>query len=144
LRTDGIGSRIAVARNADQYRLGNRQDPHDSTGAITSGVGVASHGQGWKRRSPNIADDSGRDLGIFGWSRATATRPDVDRNYAAARCAGWGAQKHARDLQEKNQEVASHLLKPRDDIDVADGLATVTGTDRVVTFKQIAKAVYSI
>ena len=30
-----------------------------------------------------------------------------------------------------------------DDIEVSDGKAIVTGTDRAVTFKQIAKAVYS-
>ena len=47
-------------------------------------------------------------------------------------------------LREKIKKVASHLLEAAaGDIDVADGLATVTGTDRAVTFKQIAKAVYS-
>ncbi len=58
---------------------------------------------------------------------------------------GGGAAKHASQmLREKIKKVASHLLEAAaGDIDVADGLATVTGTDRAVTFKQIAKAVYS-
>ena len=49
-----------------------------------------------------------------------------------------------RRLQEKIKRVASHLLEANaDDIEVADGMAAVLGTDRAVTFKQIAKAVYS-
>ena len=58
---------------------------------------------------------------------------------------GGGAAKHASQiLREKIKKVASHLLEASaDDIDVYGGRATVTGTDRAVTFRQIAKAVYS-
>ena len=42
------------------------------------------------------------------------------------------------------KRVASHLLEVAvGDIDVFDGRASVAGTDRFVTFRQIAKAVYS-
>src|ERR1019366_4072180 len=58
---------------------------------------------------------------------------------------GGGAAKHASQmLREKIKKVASHLLEASvGDIDVYDGRATVTGTDRAVTFRQIARAVYS-
>ena len=58
---------------------------------------------------------------------------------------GGGAAKHAsKILQEKVKRVASHLLEASaDDIELNDGNAVVLGTDRTVTFKQIAKAVYS-
>jgi carbon-monoxide dehydrogenase large subunit len=58
---------------------------------------------------------------------------------------GGGAAKHASQiLREKIKMVASHLLEAASgDIEIAGGLATVTGTDRAVSFRQIAKAVYS-
>ncbi len=47
-------------------------------------------------------------------------------------------------MQEKIKRVASHLLEANAaDIEVTEGMATVLGTDRAVSFKQIAKAVYS-
>jgi carbon-monoxide dehydrogenase large subunit len=58
---------------------------------------------------------------------------------------GGGAAKHAsKILQEKIKRVASHLLEANaDDLEVIEGRAIVLGTDRSVSFKQIAKAVYS-
>jgi carbon-monoxide dehydrogenase large subunit len=58
---------------------------------------------------------------------------------------GGGAAKHAsKILQQKIKRVASHLLEANAaDIEVTEGMATVLGTDRAVSFKQIAKAVYA-
>src|SRR4030095_1398920 len=58
---------------------------------------------------------------------------------------GGGAAKHASALlRDKIKRVASHLLEAgHDDIEVSGGRAMVIGTDRAVTFKQVAKAVYS-
>src|SRR6185437_7182041 len=58
---------------------------------------------------------------------------------------GGGAAKHASLLlRDKIKRVASHLLEAsQEDIDVANGSVFVSGTDRAVSFRQIAKAVYS-
>ena len=145
----GIGSRIAVAPGMP-INTGSETAKIriDSTGAITAAFGVASHGQGLETTLAQIiADDLGARFGDIRVVQGDSDAVPMSTGTYASRSAvlGGGAAKHAsRILQEKIKKVASHLLEAAaDDIDVADGLATVTGTDRVVTFKQIAKAVYS-
>ena len=145
----GIGSRIAVAPGMP-INTGSETAKIriDSTGAITAAFGVASHGQGLETTLAQIiADDLGARFGDIRVVQGDSDAVPMSTGTYASRSAvlGGGAAKHAsRILQEKIKKVASHLLEAAaDDIDVADGLATVTGTDRAVTFKQIAKAVYS-
>jgi aerobic carbon-monoxide dehydrogenase large subunit len=58
--------------------------------------------------------------------------------------AGGAATLTARLLKEKVIRAASHLLEAAvDDIEAADGRVFVSGTDRSVTFREIARAVYS-
>ena len=145
----GIGSRIAVAPgmpiNTGSETAKIRMD---STGAITAAFGVASHGQGLETTLAQIiADDLGARFGDIRVVQGDSDAVPMSTGTYASRSAvlGGGAAKHASQmLREKIKKVASHLLEAAaDDIDVADGLATVTGTDRAVTFKQIAKGVYS-
>jgi len=145
----GIGSRIAVAPGMP-INTGSETAKIriDSTGAITAAFGVASHGQGLETTLAQIiADDLGARFDDIRVVQGDSDAVPMSTGTYASRSAvlGGGAAKHASQiLREKIKKVASHLLEAAaDDIDVADGLATVTGTDRAVTFKQIAKAVYS-
>ena len=145
----GIGSRIPVApgmpintgSETAKIRL-------DSTGSITAAFGVASHGQGLETTLAQIiADDLGARFEDIRVVQGDSDAVPMSTGTYASRSAvlGGGAAKHASQiLREKIKKVASHLLEASaEDIEVSDGRASVTGTDRAVTFKQIAKAVYS-
>jgi carbon-monoxide dehydrogenase large subunit len=145
----GIGSRIAVAPGMP-INTGSETAKIriDSTGAITAAFGVASHGQGLETTLAQIiADDLGARFDDIRVVQGDSDAVPMSTGTYASRSAvlGGGAAKHASLLlREKIRKVASHLLEAAaDDIDVAGGRATVTGTDRAVTFRQIAKAVYS-
>ena len=120
----------------------------DSTGAITAAFGVASHGQGLETTLAQIiADDLGAKFDTIHVIQGDSAQVPMSTGTYASRSAvlGGGAAKHASLLlREKIKRVASHLLEAAvGDIDVFDGRAWVAGTDRCVTFRQIAKAVYS-
>ncbi|MGY3617122.1 xanthine dehydrogenase family protein molybdopterin-binding subunit [Bradyrhizobium sp. USDA 10063] len=145
----GIGSRIAVAPGMP-INTGSEtaKIAIDSTGAITAAFGVASHGQGLETTLAQIvADDLGARFEDVRVIQGDSDEVPMSTGTYASRSAvlGGGAAKHAsKILQEKIKRVASHLLETNaDDIEVAEGKALVLGTDRAVTFKQIAKAVYS-
>ena len=145
----GIGSRIAVAPGMP-INTGSETAKIriDSTGAITAAFGVASHGQGLETTLAQIiADDLGAKFEDIRVVQGDSDGVPMSTGTYASRSAvlGGGAAKHASGiLQEKIRKVASHLLEAAaDDIEVYGGRATVTGTDRSVTFRQIAKAVYS-
>ncbi len=145
----GIGSRIAVAPGMP-INTGSEtaKITIDSTGAITAAFGVASHGQGLETTLAQIvADDLGARFEDVRVIQGDSDEVPMSTGTYASRSAvlGGGAAKHAsRILQEKIKRVASQLLEAGvDDIEVTEGRAVVLGTDRAVTFKQIAKAVYS-
>jgi aerobic carbon-monoxide dehydrogenase large subunit len=145
----GIGSRIAVAPGMP-INTGSEtaKITIDSTGSITAAFGVASHGQGLETTLAQIiADDLGARFEDVRVIQGDSDEVPMSTGTYASRSAvlGGGAAKHASKLlQDKIKRVASHLLEANaDDIEVAEGNAVVLGTDRMVTFKQIAKAVYS-
>jgi carbon-monoxide dehydrogenase large subunit len=145
----GIGSRIAVAPGMP-INTGSETAKIriDSTGAVTAAFGVASHGQGLETTLAQIiADDLGARFEDICVVQGDSDAVPMSTGTYASRSAvlGGGAAKHAsRILQDKIRKVASHLLEAAaEDIEVYGGRATVAGTDRSVTFKQIAKAVYS-
>ncbi|MBR0897088.1 xanthine dehydrogenase family protein [Bradyrhizobium tropiciagri] len=145
----GIGSRIAVAPGMP-INTGSEtaKITIDSTGAITAAFGVASHGQGLETTLAQVvADDLGARFEDVRVIQGDSDEVPMSTGTFASRSAvlGGGAAKHASKLlQEKIKRVASHLLEANaDDIEVTEGKAVVLGTDRMVTFKQIAKAVYS-
>ena len=145
----GIGSRIAVAPGMP-INTGSEtaKISIDSTGAITAAFGVASHGQGLETTLAQIiADDLGASFEDIRVIQGDSDAVPMSTGTYASRSAvlGGGAAKHASALlRDKIKRVASHLLEAsHDDIEVFDGKASSLGTDRAVTFRQIAKAVYS-
>jgi carbon-monoxide dehydrogenase large subunit len=145
----GIGSRIAVAPGMP-INTGSEtaKISIDSTGAITAAFGVASHGQGLETTLAQvIADDLGARFEDIRVVQGDSDAVPMSTGTYASRSAvlGGGAAKHASVLlKDKIKRVASHLLEANDaDIEVSCGRATVIGTDRAVTFRQVAKAVYS-
>ncbi len=145
----GIGSRIAVAPGMP-FNTGSEtaKISIDSTGAISAAFGVASHGQGLETTLAQIiADDLGASFEDIRIIQGDSDAVPMSTGTYASRSAvlGGGAAKHASALlRDKIKRVASHLLEAnREDIELFGGKATVIGTDRAVTFRQVAKAVYS-
>lgn len=145
----GIGSRIAVAPGMP-INTGSEtaKISIDSTGAITAAFGVASHGQGLETTLAQIiADDLGASFDDIRVIQGDSDEVPMSTGTYASRSAvlGGGAAKHASALlRDKIRRVASHLLEAsHEDIELFGGKAIVIGTDRAVTFKQVAKAVYS-
>jgi len=146
----GIGSRIAVAPGMP-INTGSEtaKISIDSTGAITAAFGVASHGQGLETTLAQIiADDLGASFEDIRVIQGDSDGVPMSTGTYASRSAvlGGGAAKHASVLlRDKIKRVASHLLEAsHDNIEVSGGKAIVIGTDRAVTFRQVAKAVYSM
>ena len=145
----GIGSRISAApgmpintgTESATIRL-------DSTGAVTGGFGIASHGQGLETTLAQvIADELGariEDVRILHGDSAVVAHSTGTYASRSAVLAGGAATLAARLLKEKVIRAASHLLEASvEDIEAVDGRVFVAGTDRSLTFRDIAKAVYS-
>jgi aerobic carbon-monoxide dehydrogenase large subunit len=145
----GIGSRISAApgmpintgTEAATIRL-------DSTGAVTGSFGIASHGQGLETTLAQIiADELGAridDIRILQGDSAVVAHGTGTYASRSAVLAGGAATLAARLLKERVIRAASHLLEASvEDIEAADGRVFVGGTDRSLTFREIAKAVYS-
>jgi carbon-monoxide dehydrogenase large subunit len=145
----GIGSRIAVAPgmpiNTGTEMANIRID---STGAITAAFGVASHGQGLETTLAQVvAEHLGarfEDIRIVHGDSAAV--PGGTGTYASRSLvlAGGAATLAARAVREKVLNAASHLLEASvADLNAEDGRVSVAGTDRSVTFREVAHAVYS-
>src|SRR5277367_6481168 len=140
----GIGSRISAApgmpintgTEAATIRL-------DSTGAVTGSFGVASHGQGLETTLAQvIADELGariEDIRILQGDSAIVAHGTGSYASRSAVLAGGAATLAAQLLKERVIRAASHLLETSvEDIDAAAGRAFVIGTDRGLTFREIA------
>jgi carbon-monoxide dehydrogenase large subunit len=145
----GIGSRISAApgmpintgTETATIRL-------DSTGAVTGAFGISSHGQGLETTLAQvIADELGArldDIEILHGDSAIVAHGTGSYASRSAVLAGGAATAAARLLKERVIRAASHLLEAAvEDIDASDGRVFVAGTDRSMTFREIAKAVYS-
>lgn len=145
----GIGSRISAApgmpintgTEAATLRL-------DSTGAVTGGFGISSHGQGLETTLAQvIADELGcriADVQIRHGDSAVVAHGTGTYASRSAVLAGGAATLAARLLKDRVIRAASHLLEASiEDIAAADGRVFVIGTDRSLTFREIARAVYS-
>jgi carbon-monoxide dehydrogenase large subunit len=145
----GIGSRISVAPGMP-INTGTETSTIriDSTGAITAAFGIASHGQGLETTLAQvIADHLGcriEDVRVIQGDSAAV--PGGTGTYASRSTvlAGGAARLASEALREKVLDAASHLLEAAaTDLVAADGRITVAGTDRAITFRDVAKAVYS-
>jgi carbon-monoxide dehydrogenase large subunit len=145
----GIGSRISAAPgmpiNTGTETAAIRLD---STGAVTASFGIASHGQGLETTLAQIiADELGarlEDICVLHGDSAVVAHGTGTYASRSAVLAGGAATASARLLKERVLRAAAHLLEaPAEDLDAADGRVFVAGTDRSLSFRDIAKAVYS-
>ena len=145
----GIGSRISVAPGMP-INTGTETATIriDSTGAVTAAFGVASHGQGLETTLAQIvAEHLGvryEDVRVVQGDSAAV--PGGTGTYASRSLvlAGGAATLAAELLREKVLKAASHLLEASvSDLAAEAGRVTVVGTDRSVTFRDVARAVYS-
>ena len=145
----GIGSRISVAPgmpiNTGTETASIRID---STGAITAAFGVASHGQGLETTLAQvIAEHLGARVDDIRIVQGDSAAVAVSTGTYASRStvlAGGAATLAADAVREKLLNAASHLLEASaSDLVARDGRISITGTDRSVTFREIARAVYA-
>jgi carbon-monoxide dehydrogenase large subunit len=145
----GIGSRISVAPgmpiNTGTETAAIRID---STGAVTASFGTAAHGQGLETTLAQVvAEHLGAridDIRIMQGDSAVV--PGGTGTYASRSTvlAGGAATLAATELRGKVLRAAAHLLEAAEpDLVAADGRISVAGTDRSVTFREVARAVYS-
>jgi carbon-monoxide dehydrogenase large subunit len=145
----GIGSRISVAPGMP-INTGTETATIriDSTGAVTAAFGIASHGQGLETtlaqviaahlgvRVEDVRILQGDSAAVPGGTGTYASRSTV--------LAGGAARLASETLREKVLNAASHLLEAAPtDLVAEDGRITVSGTDRSVSFRDVARAVYS-
>ena len=145
----GIGSRISVAPGMP-INTGTETAivRINSTGAVTAAFGVAAHGQGLETTLAQIVaehlgarfDDirvvQGDSSAVPGGTGTYASRSMV--------LAGGAGTLAAQAVREKVLNAASHLLEASvADLVAEDGRVTVVGTDRSISFREIARAVYS-
>jgi len=145
----GIGSRISVAPGMP-INTGTETATIriDSTGAVTAAFGIAAHGQGLETTLAQVVaehlgarfDDirivQGDSAAVPGGTGTYASRSTV--------LAGGAATLAAEAVRKKVLNVASHLLEAAPaDLVAHDGRIAVAGTDRSVSFREVARAVYS-
>ena len=119
----------------------------DATGAVTGSFGIASHGQGLETTLAQvIADELGariEDIRILHGDSAVVAHGTGTYASRSAVLAGGAATLASRLLKEKVLRAASYLLEASvADIEAGDGRVFVRGTDRSLTFREIARAVY--
>ena len=145
----GLGSRISVAPGMP-INTGTETAiiRIDSTGAVTAAFGIAAHGQGLETTLAQIvAEHLGApfaDIRIVHGDSAAV--PGGTGTYASRSLvlAGGAATLAAQALREKVLKAAAHLLEASAaDLVAEDGKISVAGTDRSVSFREVARAVYS-
>ncbi|MEM7250146.1 MAG: xanthine dehydrogenase family protein molybdopterin-binding subunit [Pseudomonadota bacterium] len=145
----GIGSRISAAPGMP-INTGTETSTIriDSSGGITAYFGIASHGQGLETTLAQIIAD---ELGV-GIDDVRIVHGDSDAvshgtgTYASRSTvlAGGAATLSARRLRERVLHAASHLLEAdQSDLELHDAVISVTGTDRQIRLRELARAIYS-
>ncbi|MGA2816370.1 MAG: xanthine dehydrogenase family protein molybdopterin-binding subunit [Xanthobacteraceae bacterium] len=145
----GIGSRISVAPGMPiQTGTETAIIRIDDTGGVTASFGVASHGQGLETTLAQVVAEhlgaSFDDIRIVHGDSAAV--PGATGTYASRSMvlAGGAATLAAQAVREKVLNAASHLLETSAaDLVAEDGKVTVAGTDRSITFREVARSVYS-
>jgi carbon-monoxide dehydrogenase large subunit len=144
----GIGSRIPVAPGMP-INTGTETAiiRVDEDGIVSAAFGIASHGQGLETtlaqvvaehlgaRFEDIRVRQGDSAAVSGSTGTYASRSLV--------LAGGAATLAAQTVREKLLNAASYLLEASPaDLIAENGAITVAGTDRSVTFRDVARAVY--
>lgn len=145
----GIGSRISAAPGMP-INTGTETATIriDSTGSVSVAVGVAAHGQGLETTLAQVvADQLGvrmRDIRIVhGDSDAVANATGTYASRSTV-LAGGAVTQAALTVKEKVFAAAAHIMEcAAGDLEAHDGLISIAGTDRSMSFRQLARAVYS-
>ncbi len=145
----GIGSRISAAPgmpiNTGTETASVRID---SSGGVTASFGIAATGQGLET---TLAQVIAQELGcriedihvIQGDSDAVASATGSYASRSAV-LAGGAGMLAAREVGARLRRAAAQLLEAAEpDLEIADGLIRIGGTDRALTFREVARAVYS-
>ena len=145
----GIGSRISASPGMP-INTGTESSTIrvDSTGAVTAQFGIASNGQGLETSLAQVvADELGaalEDVQIVQGDSSASAHGTGSYASRSAVLAGGAATLAARAVREKIVRVAAHLLEAAAvDLDAADGRIFIRGTDRSLSFREVARAVYS-
>ena len=145
----GIGSRISAAPgmpiNTGTESATIRIDP---SGSVTAFFGVASHGQGLETSLAQVvAEELGvklEDVEVVMGDSSTMAHGTGTYASRSTVLAGGAAILSSQAVRENIKKAAAHLLEAAEtDIDIADSMVSVTGTDRRLSLREVARAVYS-
>ena len=145
----GIGSRISVAPGMPiNTGVETANIRIDATGAITAAFGIASHGQGLETTLAQVVTD---EMGcrmedvevLHGDSDLVAMSSGTFASRSAV-LAGGAATRSAQVVKAKVLRAAAILMDvPVEDLEAHDGIVRARSSNTTLTFKEIAKAVYS-
>jgi aerobic carbon-monoxide dehydrogenase large subunit len=145
----GIGSRISVAPGMP-LNTGTETAivRVDEAGGVIASFGIASHGQGLETTLAQIVAEhlGARFEDVRVVQGDSTTVPNSTGTYASRSLvlAGGAGTLAAQAVREKLLNAASHLLEASAaDLVAEDGKVTVAGTDRAISFGEIARAVYA-
>jgi carbon-monoxide dehydrogenase large subunit len=145
----GVGSRIAVAPGMP-INTGTEtcNVAIDSTGAVTASFGIASQGQGMETTLAQVvAEELGvkvDDVDIILGDTATVSHGTGTYASRGAVFGGGAGILAAKAVHEKIVRVAGHLLEAaEEDIETGNGSVWVKGTDKSMTVRDLARALYS-
>lgn len=145
----GVGSRIAVAPGMP-INTGTEtcNVAIDSTGAVTASFGIASQGQGMETTLAQVvAEELGvkvEDVDVILGDTSAVSHGTGTYASRGAVFGGGAGTLAAQAVREKIVRVAGHLLEAaEEDIETGDGNVWVKGTDRAMTVRDLARALYS-
>ncbi len=145
----GIGSRISAAPGMPiNTGTETARIRVDSSGSVIAYFGVASHGQSLETTLAQVvAEEMGvkvEDVEVVLGDSAVMAHSTGTYASRSAVLAGGAGTLAARAVREKIVEAASLLFEvPAEEIDVYDGLIHVSGTNRKMDLRELARAVYS-
>ncbi len=145
----GVGSRIAVAPGMP-INTGTEtcNVAIDSTGAVTASFGLASQGQGMETTLAQVvAEELGvqvDDVDVLLGDTSAVSHGSGTYASRGAVFGGGAGTLAARAVREKIVRVAGHLLEAaEEDIETGNGNVWVKGTDKSMTIRDLARALYS-
>ncbi|MEY9830768.1 carbon-monoxide dehydrogenase large subunit [Sinorhizobium fredii] len=145
----GIGSRISVAPGMPiNTGTETAKIEIDATGAITAAFGIASHGQGLETTLAQvIVDELGCKLEDIEVKHGDSALVPMSSGTYASRSAvlgGGAAILAARVVKGKVLRAAAYLMEQDvKDLDMHDGIVSSRNSNRTMTLKDVASAVYS-
>ena len=144
----GIGSRIAVAPGMPiNTGIESAHIRIDATGAVTASFGIASHGQGHETTLAQVvAEALGCQIEDVVVRHGDSTFVAHSTGTLASRgavLAGGSATLAARAIRKNVLFVAAHLLEAaEEDLEFVGGRVFVSGTDRALTLREVARTFY--